>query len=137
MQAPRCSYSVIESDAPVPRSGDGSRTIATRKDESGEKDKWLIGLAGAGCAVSAFETGGTGTGKVIRTRGLAASAPEKCVRWIAGPVEHGCVGSCVVVPNQSAKRDGGAAVLEGTATASRPVWVDQAGGLRDFKGQHE
>lgn len=40
MQAPRCSYSVIRSDA-LPS---GSFRTATRWDESGEKDRWVIRL---------------------------------------------------------------------------------------------
>ena len=80
MQAPRCSYSVIRSE-PAP----GRLTTATRWDESGEKDKWVTrGEDPVGAAEAGPKEEGMGTGSEMRTRGVAASAPEKWVKWIDG-----------------------------------------------------
>ena len=82
MQAPRCSYRVIKSDAP------DKLTMATRWDESGEKDKWVTRGGGRGVPVpvEAAAVEGTGTGSETRTRGVAASAPAKWVKRIDGVV---------------------------------------------------
>lgn len=64
--------------------------MATRWDESGEKDKWVTRGGGRGVPVPVEAAGaaveGTGTGSEMRTRGVAASAPAKWVKWIDGVV---------------------------------------------------